>query len=221
MVDQSGGVDFNIISAVAPLGPFPNLSSYEDYVGQYGTRGLVQSPDVEFRSVQTNGNSEQINSETVTFFDNERISIGPGEAVRICFEKDESGFLSSFKFKNGTSLYRPAEAHEKWLSKESSGVYQIGLTWKFPFLGSVKYDVEGRGEIIGFIPISGTGSMEKTLGDKKWKLDRWDVGSYLQRCERFCDHPYFDESGTYQVDFSWQEAMNEKCLAPVVPKAGQ
>jgi hypothetical protein len=58
------------------------------------------------------------------------------------------------------------------------------------------------------------------LGDSKWQDTEWDFGAMIQKCVKYCDHPFFDEKGTYQVNMMWRDETLGTCPKPALPKYG-
>ncbi len=213
ITDHSGGIDLTLLSAVAPMGPFPNLTSFETYVAKWGTGGLLKQVEFKIRSVPAGASTVQDSENQVTYFDSVRLSILPGHGARVCSENDDGSTLDSLRFLNSTSTHPyPLTAADADASlRVGNQSFRVGIEWEFPFLISVEYREKLSGTILGFVPFSATGKTNKLLGEPKWNRANWDLGSYFQKCDQFCDHPFFDSAGTYQVSTSWRADRLGNC----------
>jgi hypothetical protein len=208
MADNGGLIKLgSILNFLVPMGPFPSRESYESYLNEYGDKGLARNPQFQVQSVITNANTVQDSLGLTTFFDGQRIDLTAEEGMRICYEKDIDGMLSSLRYKKINATTPMIENHEiqtVFNSTEGAGTYMLGLQWDYPFWGAVTYTSPLTGKILGQIPFRKDSTAHREVGDMKWQRENWDLGPYFQRCQRFCDHPYFDESGTYQLDLQWR-----------------
>jgi hypothetical protein len=55
------------------------------------------------------------------------------------------------------------------------------------------------------------------LGDLKWISDSLDFGNLLQVCKQYCNHPWFDEAGVYQVSLNYNDDVFNSCISPKYP----
>jgi hypothetical protein len=55
------------------------------------------------------------------------------------------------------------------------------------------------------------------LGDLKWVSETLDFGKLLQVCKQYCDHPWFDEAGVYQVSSNYSDEVYNGCVSPKYP----
>ena len=226
ITDQSGGINYTLLSAVAPLGPFPNLASFEDYIQHWGTRGLLKDVEFNVRSVPTGPNTLQLSREQVTFFDGVRLTTPPGSGVRICGEKDEDTalldhlrFLSSASSNPSTGAVAVSAEDADSALRSGGQTFRVGIKWEFPFVAQVTYKEKLYGKIFGFVPFSASGTTNKIFGDRKWRKAEWDLGPLFQHCERYCDHPFFDDAGTYQINSQWRTDQPLSCVDAKIPTA--
>jgi hypothetical protein len=220
---RGGRADLGIFNFVIPMGPFPTLDTYESHVREFGDRGRARNPQLLFQSVRTDVNSLNVLDKTLTFFDGERISVREGEGMRFCLERDEEGVLNNLVFR--ARIEGESEPQILTLSQTmplaKSGAAQVnfdlGIQWEQPFWGGVTFEMPVEGKVLSVIPMSLTGQGQQKLGDPKWQRIDWKVGALVQRCTRFCDHPFFDEAGTYQVNSTWRESWGS-CPQPRYPE---
>ena len=212
-------LDLTLINFVAPLGPLPSQDAYKEYVKKYGDTGLAKNPSLHFYSPPTNENTRYDTNETVTFFDSERYVIGAGEGARVCSSGTDANY---FRFRTATmgdtdaSLDFSSVAN-LWLSKEAAGEYSIGLAWDYPFFGGINYDGALNGKIVSVVPYTRSVKSFETLGDPVWQTTSWHMSDYVQHCSRYCDNPYFEEDGSYQINSIWRTFEDYKCPNPSYP----
>jgi hypothetical protein len=224
LVTPTAKLDLTVINFVTPLGPFPTLKNYQDYVKKYGDRGTSHAPHLNFSSVPTGPNTRQETGETVTFFDGERLVVNPGEIVRLCLDRGQPEMLPDLRFRVlGTPDSEPSlkisEVAALWQAGTTEATeYQLGVAWEFPFVGREDYEATLSGNVVAVIPFQKSSTTYEQLGNAKWLREKWPVGDSLEICHRFCGHPYFDEGGVYQIHAAWKERSDFNCPAAVYPK---
>ncbi len=221
----STGGDFTIlgINFRVPLGPFPDLDSYNRYLEKYGDRGLARDPELVLKSVQQGSLTYVDGPEKVTYFDNVRLSIADEEAVRLCSTKEDSEILEFIKVRNnslgsegeGVNIFDIAPV---WRSEDAAGTYDLGIFWEYPFWGGVRYDAPVTVAIGSIIPYEEKNSAYEAVGDIKWQIDQWNLGDFFYYCRKYCEHPFFDEAGTYQNRSSWRDEIDTRCAQPLIPE---
>ncbi len=208
-----------LLNFLIPMGPFPSLATYESYYNQYGDKGFTKAPRLEIRSVPINEHSLLDFSSLTTFFEAQTLNFAPGESLRICLEKPEVAQLFDLKFKATSSIASPMDVGSLALAINSgsgSGDYLIGVNWNYPFIGNLHYDLPVNGSILGVIPFQKSLKSQRAIGDAIWNRRKWQIGPLMQKCVRFCDYPYFDEAGVYQIRSNWNET-HSPCLLPKIP----
>ena len=217
-------LDLRVINFVAPLGPLPSRDNYSKYVSDYGDTGLTRDPVLKFSSVPYDENTQMENDLRVTYFASQKYTLGQGELARVCPER--LGFLGlstrvrkadASQDVTGVTLY---EASSLWLSGNGQGEYLLGMAWDFPFVGGISYKGTLSGKVIGMVPYQRSFQSYERLGDSKWQDAEWDFGAMIQKCVKYCDHPFFDEKGTYQVNMMWRDETLGTCPKPAPPKYG-
>lgn len=216
-----------LLNFVTPMGPFPTLNAYRNYVNKYSDRGLVKKPDLSFASVLTNGNTftETEKKHQVTYFDNEHLIVTAAETVHVCWGAANSTLLNSLRLRSSTQAATTAgidiiTAQGLWGIGQGAADYRIGVAWELPFIGKVTYKSPVTANVISLIPISRDFAGYKLLGDPKWLADSLDFGSLLQVCTNYCDHPWFDEGGVYQIAGNYSDNNISSCVSPRYPSVG-
>jgi hypothetical protein len=214
-------LDLRVINFVTPLGPFPSLEQYTKYIKDFGDRGLARNPDLKFFSVPTGANTIQQSDEQTTFFDSERYTIPAGEYARFCYERNLAA-AALFKVRYDTMPETSAnlsvfELNNIWLSDDKPTEYRVGLTWTYPFVGRVDYTTALVGSAVGMVPFSRSQRTYENLADARWFAESFDFGSAVQHCTRYCDNPYFDEGGIYQIAQPWRQESLANCPNPKIP----
>jgi hypothetical protein len=214
-------LDLRVINFVQPLGPFPSLENYTDYVKEYGDTGLARSPDLTFSSPQLTVNSQVEKSTNITFFDAERFSLTAGEYAKVCGDRLDPDVLSFFVRTPDQPASVPSiplyDMNGEWLSDDADGEYRIGIQWEFPYWGGVRYNSALTGKVVTVVPFQQSFKAFEQLGDPKWVTDSWKFGKYVQKCSKYCDNPMFDEAGIYQPNNLWRTAFDDRCPLPVPP----
>ena len=220
-----------VLNFVTPMGPFPTMDGYKDYVRQYSDKGIAKKPELTFDSVLKNGSTFSETgttgkTTTVSYFDNEHLIIGTNDHVRTCWDKSNSSLLSSMRLRLSTQGATTAgvdivTASTAWDIGQGTGDYRIGVSWEIPFIGKITYKSAVTANIVSLIPISRDFDTYQMLADTKWTSDSLDFGSLLQVCKEYCDHPVFDEGGTYQISANFNDAGFMSCVSPKYPVYGE
>jgi len=214
-------LDLTVINFVQPMGAFPSLENYTNYVKDYGDTGVARSPDLSFSSPQLTVNSHVEKSTNITFFDGERFSLFAGEYAKVCVDRLDTEVLSFFVRTPDQPGSVPSfplyDMNAEWLSDDAEGIYRIGIRWEFPYWGGVRYNSALSGKVVTVIPFQQSFKSFEQLGDPKWVTDTWDFGKYVQKCSKYCDNPLFDETGVYQPNNLWRTAFDDRCMRPLPP----
>ncbi len=214
-------LDLQVINFVQPLGAFPSLQNYTDYVKEYGDKGLARSPDLKFSSPQLTVNSQVEKSTNVTFFDAERFSLINGEYAKVCGDRLDRAVMSFFVRSPDQPASVPSiplyDMNAEWLSDDADGEYRIGIEWEFPYWGGVNYNSALTGKVVAVVPFQQSFKSFEQLGDPKWVTDSWKFGKYVQKCSKYCENPVFDEVGVYQPSNLWRFSFDDRCSIPLPP----
>jgi hypothetical protein len=216
-------LDLGVVNFKIPMGPFPTVDKFITRL-QNGDRGEMHNPHFSARAVRTNPSSMTagVNSVTYTFFDNERISLGEGEKIKFCHERDTDDMLNEMVFPAVTAQGGPMgvdDAQTYLNSSSQAKSLHMGLLWSQPFIGAFSYDAPIAGHILSVIPIQKTFNVKDSAGDPRWSIPSWNVGPLMQKCLRHCDHPFFDESAVYQIASPWSAAS--RCVQPSIKEPNQ
>lgn len=218
---RAGQVTLGPLNFLIPMGPFPTLDTYVKYVEENGgDRGQSKNPQLAIRSVQTNENSVSDPSgiDLYTFFDGQRLSFNATERLRFCFDRDQDQTLQQLVFKadqvRGSNPILDVNAAQTLANSGRSQSLYVGLRWANPFIGGFTFESPIEGKILSFIPISTSFPNQQKIGDELWSRSNWNLGPLLQKCQRHCDHPYFDEAGVYQLNRKWSREV--RCPMPKV-----
>ncbi len=204
------------LNFVAAMGAFPSMSQYENYVKKYQDTGIAKKPDLVLKAVETTPATlqESDGAVMVTFRDNERISLIEGENLKVCNLGNDWKSNVSFRFRFNdmpeelSSLLLP-EVAVKWLSDDAAGQYAVGISWLYPFWGAVKYQsAQLNVRVAGVIPIQRSRTVYEYLGDDIWQKEGWNLGEIFKKCRAYCDHPYFDVGGNYQISKTWRTSLD-------------
>lgn len=216
-----------LLNFVTPMGPFPTLDTYRKYVDKYTDRGLVKKPDLSFSSVTKNGStfSETIKKYKVSYFDNEHLIVAATDRVHVCWGAANSSLLNSLRLRSSTQAATTdgidiITAEGLWSIGQGAADYRIGVAWELPFIGKVTYKSPVTATVVSLVPISRDFAGYQLLGDPKWLASSLDFGTLLQVCTQYCDHPWFDEAGVYQVTGNYSDNAFTSCVEPQYPSFG-
>ena len=216
-----GGAFLNFLM---PMGPFPTLTSYRRYVDKYGDRGLVKKPDVSFQSVLKNGSSftETAKNLQVTYFDNERLIIDASDRVHVCWGDPQADLLRNIRLRASTTPPTTPgldidAAQSLWSIGQGTGDFRIGVAWELPFIGKITFKSPLNLTLLSFVPFRRDFAGNQILGDKKWISESLDFGKLLQVCKQYCNHPWFDEAGVYQVSLNYSDDVFNGCVSSKYP----
>jgi hypothetical protein len=207
----SGELQLGPVTFLIPMGPFPTVDTYMDYVRKYGDRGQSKNGQFVVRSVRTNANSltDSADGRLYTFFDGQRLSLNANERLKFCRDRDGESLLDALAFRysppsgGADQILKVDQAQTLMSGSVEAASVNVGVWWESPFLGGFSFDTPASGKVFSRIPISRTFRSSEKLGDERWSKEGFDLTPMLQKCTRYCDHPYFDEAGVYQIRDSW------------------
>ena len=214
-----------------PLGPFrfnqiPILASraqYLRFIGKYSEAQAGRMTALSFRAPEHTPLSSNIpigDFGTATFYNNELLTAEPGDVFSYCPSADQKRIVfQAPPTSTPQTLDKLPDLHRA--TPRSS--YALGLLWDFPFLLKANYETQIAGAVTvsSFsVPFGIVSSREATWASALWESDEVPVGDILAQCTRFCDHPTFDTSATYNVQALFQDAYRTQCYRPVFPRPG-
>lgn len=220
-----GDVNIGPFNFLIPMGPFPTLDLFVHYQNKYGDSGRTREPEFQIRAVTTNQNSvsDQANDQLFTFFDGHRLELAQGERLRFCRDRDDTNVLDKLVFREGQVRGRSPvinlDQAQSRLDHGQTNTLNVGIRWQSPFIGAFSYRSPIEGKVLKFIPFSTSVANKQQLGDETWNRPRWDIGALTQKCLRYCEQPFFDEAGIYQLKEIWTEAG--RCPNPRIPEPNE
>lgn len=225
MFHSADELSFGPSKFLQSIGPFPSMKVFDDHVSQYQDRSRARFARFLVKSVQTNINSiTNAHGETLyTFLDGQRVSLREGEQLKFCRNYDAQDTLDQLAFRQSgalgtTPLLNVDDAQNLISNKERRSPLNlaIGIKWDSAFVGGFEFETPVSGHLFqNLIPITKYSRNRKEIGDSRWQQNL-DLTPLLQRCVRFCDHPFFDESGAYQISSNWSQL--NLCPAPKPPE---
>lgn len=222
LVNDAEMLKSSLLNFLIPMGPFPSLTTYENYWNQYGDKGFIRDPQFEVKSVTVNALTVQDLKERTTFFESETLHLEPSEGLRLCFENDfKNSLLPHLRFRSLQESDKILTANEliPYTAESALGIsLQLGIFWEYAFYGGIRYNTPVSGSVLGLIPFEKSFKSYTILGDQKWQLSEWNLNNYFQKCQRFCDHPFFDEAGIYQLNERWKTPSALHCVRSKAPR---
>jgi hypothetical protein len=214
------GLDLQFINFVAPMGPFPSLRNFSEYTQEYGHVGLARSPKFSLKAVQKSPLTVDDGRNHITFFEATRLDVSADQYIHLCHERDTDKILPSLRFKPASSprevpSLTSDQIEEIWRNPRNDDTYSLGLVWEYPFWGAIEYDAPVSGKLVSVIPFQRSFSQTQSLAEKRWRTPSWDLGQLMDRCIRYCNHPFFDEMGVYQLGMRWDQ--DRRCTRSVYP----
>ncbi|WP_257450433.1 hypothetical protein [Archangium lipolyticum] len=213
------------------LGPFrfnqiPILTTraqYLRFIGKYSEAQAGRMTSMSFRAPEHTPLSDNVpigEFGTATFYNNELITAEPGDAFSYCPEADKRRIVfRTPSTPEPVGLELLPELHQS----APQPAYALGLFWDFPFLLKAKYEsyLAGAATAYSFsVPFGIVSSREETWASQTWTTGEFPVGDILAQCTRFCAHPTFDTSVTYNVQALFRDAYRMQCYRPMFPRPG-
>ncbi|KFA94506.1 hypothetical protein [Archangium violaceum] len=213
------------------LGPFrfnqiPILTTrtqYLRFIEKYSDGQAGRMTSMSFRAPEHTPLSENVpvgEFGTATFYNNELITAEPGDAFSYCPEADQRKIVFRIP---GTPTPLGLESLPELHQLAPQPAYALGLFWDFPFLLKANYESSLAGAVTAYsfsVPFGIVSSNEETWASQLWTTGEFPVGNILAQCTRFCDHPTFDTSVTYNVHALFRDAYRVQCYRPLFPRPG-
>ncbi len=212
------------------LGPFkfgtlpilPTRAQYLTFIGKYSEAQAGVVRELEFLAPERTPLSQNVSVgdfAIATFFNNEIITAAPTDAFSFCAGGDPSSSVAVFRTPFSPDPF-PLGAIGQFHSLAPQPSYSLGLLWTFPFLLTMKYEMQiaGAATVFSFTVPFGTGvSGTQPYGTGEWKQSTFKLGNTLKQCTRFCDHPTFDPAGVYNVLLPFNPTFASQCYGPKFP----
>ncbi|HEX5751630.1 MAG TPA: hypothetical protein VFZ09_35740 [Archangium sp.] len=212
------------------LGPFrfnqiPILTTraqYLRFIEKYSESQAGRMTSMSFRAPENTPLTENVpvgDFGTATFYNNELITAEPGDAFSYCPDADQRKIVFRTPSTPPAALEQLPELHQS----APQPAYALGLFWDFPFLLKASYESSLAGAVTAYgfsVPFGIGSSNEETWASQLWTTGEFPVGNILAQCTRFCDHPTFDTSVTYNVHALFRDAYRMQCYRPMFPRPG-
>lgn len=214
---------------VIPLDPFmlgvipimPSRDAYLFFIDQFSKAQAGEMNSLDFLAPVRTPLSVDIEEEVgrTTFFNNEAISVEPGDVFSFCWTPDSDAEHVRF-LHDGAEAPLRLEAFTQALRHHPQTRYPVGLHWDVPFMALLSYDMVIAGSVTAFsftipfgVPVGQTGS----YGSRVWTRENFSIAETLKRCVRFCQHPTFSSSGQYDVMLPFDTEYEARCYRPRFP----
>lgn len=153
-----------------------------------------------------------------TFFNNDQVTVNPGEALSYCFDSSVSNVY--FRTKLAPTVALPLSGIGLAHRQAPQTSYDLGLFWEFPFLLRLEYEamLAGRVNVIAAsVPFAISNTSAMAYGPAVWEQPEFNLKKALTLCTRFCSHPTFDSAGVYNVQTKFNHDFAAQCYAPALP----
>lgn len=235
------GLSFSSLACAAPdpalptslgLGPFdlgvlpilPDRARYLDFIDTFSEAQAGTMTDLIFRVPERPASAEHVSVPpfgTATFFNDEVISAEPDDVFSFCQTDEYEGFVFRSPLLPDPGLL-PISSLPEWHAMIGEASYALGISWDFPFLLRIEYQVVASLAVSAFgasLPLGIGFGAGDDLGGTLWGADEFPLARTLTQCVRFCDHPTFDSAGVYQVRQPFA-VYQTTCYAPTQPARG-
>ena len=157
-----------------------------------------------------------------TFFNDEVLTLSPGESFSFCSPSDHGEAPVVFR---SASSPDPQLLSQLPATRAATGdtQFELGLAWDFPYLLRLRYQTSFAGAATALnvtVPFGIASQTEAYQGTQEWLNGDFPLNDELLRCARFCDHPTFDSAGVYDVNQLFNATYLETCYRPLFPRPG-
>lgn len=218
------------------LGPFrfsnlailPTRPQYLKFLEKYSEAQAGRVTELSFAAPERTPISQNVQAGefgVVTFFNGELFSAQPTDAFSFCASGDvlPVGVATSNLIVFRSPIFPmplPLSTLPEFHTLVPSPQYEIGLLWDFPFLTRMNYEIVIAGAATVFsltVPFGISNPGKAYYGTKLWEASEFPLANTIKQCTRFCDHPTFDPSGTYNVAVPFRTGFKDQCYQPVFP----
>lgn len=246
--DELLGLDLGPLS-VGTLPILPTRTQFLDFIDEFSKAQAGEVELLRYRVPEFSVTADHVDLGdfgVVTFLDDEWFGADRDEAFSYC-EQDDAPFVAfrsplmqePFFQENAPYICEysglppelceaeagllPLEILPEWHSLFGESAYELGLFWEFPFLLKMDYRVFFAGSVgvAGFNVPFGLGSpADAFYGSEVWVEESFDLSELLTQCDRFCEHPTFDNVGIYRVQETFRANYAQRCFSPAYPEMG-
>lgn len=211
------------------LGPFafnvipilPTRDNFLNFIKTYSKANAGSMTKMSFLSPTRTPLSENVaigDFGQATFFNNERLTVGPEESLGFCPEENTAPHVV---FKTDDEPFPAGIATLGEMHRlNPAPTYQLGLAWDFPFLLKLAYETRMAGAATALnatVPFGIKIDQGASYGAQAWTQGEFPLGKTLLLCTRFCTHPTFDSAGVYNVRAPWRDSYRRSCYRPQFP----
>jgi hypothetical protein len=163
------------------------------------------------------------------FHPDDKINLKGDEFLSYCQKSDPTVSLAyrMLSESNGGTKSSPSlmqRLPEEHNTDPSDQVAQVGLLSPFPFYLTIEYKntvALGPKGLTGVLTLSKQKlPLNEELGARILGESRIPMDSVLSRCTRYCQHPAFDDTGTYLLGSTWIREFQTRCYEPSIPVFG-
>ncbi|MCX6127916.1 MAG: hypothetical protein NTX25_02485 [Proteobacteria bacterium] len=98
--------------------------------------------------------------------------------------------------------------------------YSLGVRMTVPFFVSIQYSSTvaiGPKNYIAYLALRGKRTVSDAFGAAILRSEALPFANVLSKCTQYCQHPAFDESGSYVLARPWYEEFAQRCYNPLIP----
>ncbi|NBW82093.1 hypothetical protein EBR21_10120 [bacterium] len=203
----------------------PSRQAWDDFVARFSESNAGRMTSLDALAPQRTAVSTDIplgEYGWVTFFNNEQVTATSAEAFSYCGIDSADSTRIYFRTTAASDRALPLSSLPASHAGRPVPSYELGLAWDFPFLLRLGYETFLAGSanaVVATVPFGLSFSQQQSYGNSGWTQQEFKVAGALSQCTRFCSHPFFDESGVYNVRESWRIALMTSCYRPRFPRS--
>ncbi len=200
---------------------FPTRPQYLTYIDKYSETLAGRMTKLTFKAPEQTPLSQHIqvgDFAVATFYNNEILTADPADAFSFCQGDTPVVFRVSITPEPIPIAMLP-EVH----AVAPQPAYSLGLFWTSPFLLWAEYESYFAGAATAYsftVPFGISSPGKEFHGSLMWEQGEFSLKEQLKQCTRFCDHPTFDSSVTYNVQALFRDAYRGQCYTPNFPTPG-
>ncbi len=235
--------------SVGTIPILPTRTQYLDFIDTYSEAQAGAVERLRYRVPEFSATTTHVDLGdfgVVSFLDDEWLGAGPREAFSYCVQEglpqvvfrsqvmqdpifqEQLPYICEYfglpqELCSAEAGLLPIEMLPEWHQALPESAYELGIFWEFPFLLKMDYRVVFAGAVgvAGFSVPFGIGNPEDAFwGSQVWVEESFDLSELLTQCDRFCDHPTFDNAEVYRVTESFRFDYAQRCFLPEYPQLG-